>query len=63
MKKQTPLTKVEFTKKEVEYLSSLVEAQVSRLLVLDSKERSKQPFKQEYRIFNKLGDKLSIVTS
>lgn len=60
MKKQKPFTKVELTKKETEYLSSLVEAQVSRLLILDSKERSKQPFRQEYRVFSKLGDKLSL---
>ncbi len=51
--------KVELTSKEVDYLSSLVEAQVSRLLVLPNKERAKQPFKEEYQVFHKLGTKLS----
>jgi hypothetical protein len=51
---------VVLSKKEVEYLSSLVEAQVSRLLILNPKERAKQPFKEEYQVFNKLGGKLSV---
>ena len=50
---------VELTAKEADYLSSLVEAQVLRLLVLPNKERAKQPFKEEYRVFHKLGTKLS----
>ncbi len=51
--------KVELTAKEADYLSSLVEAQVSRLLVLPNKERAKQPLKEEYQVFDKLGEKLS----
>lgn len=61
MKKSKHVTSgvnVELTKKEVEYLSSLVEAQVSRLLILNPAERSKKPFREEYQVFNKLGGKL-----
>ena len=47
------------TKKEAEYLSSLVEAQVLRLLVLNKKDLAKNPNKEEYRVFNKLGEMLS----
>jgi hypothetical protein len=50
---------VKLTSKEAGYLSSLVEAQVSRLLVLPNKERAKQPFKEEYQAFSRLGTKLS----
>lgn len=51
--------KLDLTKKEAEYLSSLVEAQVSRLLVLDKKDLAKKHYKEEYRVFNKLGGMLS----
>ena len=51
--------KLDLTPIEVGYLSSLVEAQVSRLSVLDKKNLAKNPFKEEYKVFNKLGDMLS----
>lgn len=51
--------KLDLTQKEAQYLSSLVEAQVSRLLVLKQKDLAKQPFKEEYKVFNKLGEMLS----
>ncbi len=51
--------KLNLTAKEVEYLSSLVEAQVSRLSTLKQKDLAKKPFKEEYRVFNKLGEMLS----
>jgi len=52
--------KLSLTKKEAEYLSSLVEAQVSRLLVLNKKDLAMKPYKEEYKVFNKLGDMLSV---
>lgn len=51
--------KLNLTKKEAEYLSSLVEGQVSRLLVLNKRELAKTPFKEEYKVFNKLGEMLA----
>lgn len=50
---------LKLTKKEVEYLSSLVEAQVSRLSTLKQKDLTKKPFKEEYKVFNRLGEMLS----
>jgi len=47
------------TKKEAEYLSSLIEAQVSRLMILTKRDLAKKPYKDEYKIFNKLGAMLS----
>jgi hypothetical protein len=56
MKKNTKNTgvKLDLTKKEAEYLSSLVEAQVSRLIM-----RKQNVNKEEYRVFNKLGEMLA----
>ena len=51
--------KLDLTKKEAEYLSSLVEAQVSRLITVGKKDRETKPYKEEYRVFNKLGEMLS----
>jgi len=51
--------KLDLTKKEAEYLSSLIEAQVLRLLTLKKEELAKKPYREEYRIFNKLGGMLS----
>jgi hypothetical protein len=51
--------KLDLTKEEAGYLSSLVEAQVSRLSVLDKKNLAKKPFKEEYKVFNRLGEMLS----
>ncbi len=50
--------KLDLTEKEAEYLSSLVEAQVSRLSILKQKDLAKKPFKEEYKVFNKLGEML-----
>lgn len=52
--------KLDLTKKEAEYLSSLIEAQVSRLLTLKKEDLDKKPFKEEYRVFSKLGGLLSV---
>ena len=51
--------KLDLTEKEVLFLSSLVEAQVSRLLTLKQKDLAKSPYKEQYRVFNKLGGMLS----
>lgn len=51
--------KLDLSKKEAEYLSSLVEAQVSRLLTLKQKDLARTPFKEEYKVFTKLGEMLS----
>ncbi len=51
--------KLDLTHKEAQYLSSLVEAQVSRLSVLKQADLAKKPFKEEYKVFNKLGEMLS----
>ena len=62
MKKNTNKNKdikLDLSGKEAEYLSSLVEAQVSRLLTLDKKDLDKKPYKEEYRVFNKIGEMLS----
>lgn len=52
--------KLDLTQKEAQYLSSLVEAQVSRLLILKQKDLARKPLKEEYRVFNKLGQMLSV---
>jgi len=56
MKKET---KLNLTAKEREYLSSLVEAHVSRLVALKKKDLQKAPYREEYRVFNKLGEMLA----
>ena len=60
MKQRTNNIKLDLTRKEAEYLSSLVEAQVSRLVVLKKSDLQKKPYKEEYRVFNKLGEMLSV---
>jgi len=52
--------KLDLTEKEAEYLSSLVEAQVSRLSILKQKDLAKKPFKEAYKVFNRLGEMLSV---
>lgn len=51
--------KLNLTEKEAKYLASLVEAQVSRLSTLKQKNLEKKPFKEEYAVFNRLGQLLS----
>jgi len=58
--KKTKEIKLSLSKKEAEYLSSLVEAQVARLITLKEKDLEKKPLKEEYRVFRKIGEMLSV---
>lgn len=58
--KKTKNIKLNLSKKEAEYLSSLVEAQVLRLEISSKKDSEKKYKREEYRVFNKIGDMLSV---
>ncbi len=60
MKKQ--VIKIELTKEEADYLSGLVEGQLSKLIFLDEKKREKKPVKKDIKIFSSIGEKF-ITTS
>ena len=58
--KKNKEVKLDLSKKEAEYLSSLVEAQVLRLITLNKEDLQKKPYKEEYRVFSKIGGMLAV---
>jgi hypothetical protein len=53
MKKKHKM-KIELTKKEADYLSSLVETQLTKLTILDREYREKEPIRRDFKVAQSL---------
>ncbi len=56
------LVKVALDKKEIDYLTAVVEAQANKILVLGERQQDTALIKREFKIISGLEKKLSIVS-